>query len=257
MIKIYRKHHIFLENIEYNNESMRRYLFNTYGPKCCYCETSLAYFEVEHFYPKGDSKRNSKNPKKLNALGRPLKLTLYETSKILKRIVRSKKKFDSFSDEQENLHLACKRCNLNKGTFCGYSLSPNFYFDKSEWKEISQEYLDSKIRYIFAEVECHPVYLPFVEKLQLNGNGHIGKALLRRRILYLNETLHLLDLCIDLNNAKQHTFFFELFKIVAYRFNKSAPFASMIINNLGKAFFTLFGYFNDIEKKEIAHIVSQ
>ncbi len=251
MIKNPRKYHKFLKNIKYNDDSMKQYLFNSYGSKCCYCESPLAYFEIEHFYPKGDSKTKSKNSNKNGQF-----LSIYEISSILKRLIKNKKKYELFENDQRNLHLSCKRCNLYKGMFRGYALSPDFYYDKDKWKVVSQKYLDSRLYYNYAEVRTNYIYIPFIEKLQLNGKNKIGTALLRRRILYLAETLKLLDLCVDLKKENSKSFF-SLFKIVTIRFCEKSAYTSMIVNNLGKAFLSIFYTLKLEEKKEILNILGE
>jgi hypothetical protein len=246
MIKIPRKHHKYLEGLKYNDDSMKHYLFNTYGSKCCYCEASLAYFEIDHFYPKGSDYSKKRDPN----TGKLCRYSLFELRKLLKKIIYTKKRYDAFENEQENLHLSCKRCNHNKSSFSSYALSPNYYFSKKSWKQISQQYLDSRFWYNYAEAKANIIYEPFIKQLKLNGSKKIEKALLQRRILYLAETLDLLNICVDLYNSKSSSFF-DLFKIVACRFKKDAPFTTMIVNNLGIAFLRLL---RKLSKQEIVEI---
>lgn len=207
----------------YKNDKVRIHLTLCYGLKCCYCEapiTSTAYFHVDHFYPQKTST-----------------LPIQFVGKVgfnYKNIV----------NDIKNFHLACARCNILKSNFTGCALSPNFFHDGTSWQKSSASYISKNIWYKGALVQCSQKYWNFCNQLKLNGNTvsenrglHSSSLLDRAR--YLEETRSVLEVVCNLCVRKEYEDARMLLGLISTRFLSRAPYSSMIVANLGRAFLKL------------------
>lgn len=212
--------------VSYNGNPSRRHLFQAYGRKCCYCESPITNFEVDHFWPQ--EKPNLK-------------------FKFLKNL---KIDYSEIVDDVRNWHLACSRCNKNKSNFFGRMLSPNYFFSirKNDWVKVSESFIKKIIWYDGAYAHYSRRYRKFFDKLELNGketlvntdisraNAATYSAILQWRIEYLEETKQLILLLAEITVNKVFSDVSALQGIVNKRFMKDAPFSSMIRRNCIKAY---------------------
>ena len=203
----------------YKDAKVRKHLVLCYRLKCCYCEANIpstAYFHVEHFYPKG-------------------------ASSLPAQFVGKQSLYDVVVNDIRNYHVACARCNILKSDFVGEALSPNFYHDGTQWKKTNDNYIKANIWYKGARVECSQRYVAFRDKLKMNGkteNEKIGlhSSSLLDRTLYLEETKRLLHIVFNLCIKQEYNEAKDLFNVIRNRFSKRAPYARMLVFNLGRSF---------------------
>lgn len=200
-----------LSNVQgksYKSTYVKKHLVQSYGLKCCFCESridSASYWEVEHLYPQKHHK--------------------------------------GLINVTENLHLACKRCNMHKKTFNGDCLSPNYYLNSSTgaWMLSNDKFITSNLWYEGDEVKTSTTYMQFANALRLNGSNSteiqgLHLALRQNRKKYLDETTSLLQVCLSLYGKSMFQDCLALLRVVSVRFCDNAVYSSMIIRNLGKGY---------------------
>lgn len=137
--------------------------------------------------------------------------------------------------------MSCKRCNLNKKDFVGLSISPNYYYNGTQWKESTDSFIKKNIRYKGAKVCDNAIYQPFIDKLHLNSktigeeNG-LHSSLLLERTRYLNETGLILNVCKSLCRKQDYKNAKTIFNFLRPRFRSKAHFSRMIVTNYGNAY---------------------
>ena len=98
-----------------SDQNVRDNLRTIYMGCCAYCESTFeegAYFQIDHFYPK------------------------------------HLEKYRRFSKDVRNLHYACQRCNNLKGAKCHDIISPNWYFNGTQWELTTSEGIYNEIYYV-------------------------------------------------------------------------------------------------------------
>ncbi len=234
------------EGMKYDDDYVREYLYYLYGFRCCYCDSAVSYFEIDHFYPQKPSSTKKNN-----------------------------------IDEIENWHLSCKRCNKYKSNYGKYSkmLSPDYYDDglSPDWSLTNQKKLDECTKYEGPYFRCNDEYEEFfLTRLKFNGTKRLDRSLLLLRVLYLMDLMKIMKTCCDhmKQYKKRNTLLFVLFRpykrlilehkesslnlmiLIAGKFKKNACFSSMIVNTLGKAFIDMLKEFDDYERNRILKVFS-
>lgn len=205
------------KNAFHEDASIREYLLQRYGQKCCYCENEInasSVAEVDHFYPQKIKK----------GVENPLHDIVYDI---------------------RNFHISCHRCNHNKGMYHNQALSPNYFFKGTSWCLSSKDFIEKNITYLGPVLYAGQDFKEFFNRLKINGHNFSPKkgtckSLLYDRAKYLYETQTLLDTCVQLiqiNNKSPQLK--NLFRLVSQRFEKDAKYSTMIIQNLGKFFLKL------------------
>lgn len=100
----------------YNSDpKVRDHLRTIYHGCCAYCESKFeegAYFQIDHFYPKGN------------------------------------KQYKPYEKEIRNLHYSCQRCNNLKGDSCKRIMSPNWFLSGNDWKLTKKDKIEREIYYV-------------------------------------------------------------------------------------------------------------
>lgn len=206
---------------EYNIEPVKSALRQIYYGCCAYCEGKVepvAYFEIEHFYPKG--------------------------------------KYLQWRTNFHNLHFSCPRCNRLKGEKENNTiLSPNYYYENEEWVTHPTE-IDSCLHYtgylLFPNADdTSKKGEGTIEMFKLNDRPFLVWDRLRRYI----EVYNLLKIIYDVlkleKNVVKHldkpiAILFQ--QVVSYT-NPDTAYSTMIIQNFGDEIKKLLSIWNVYRKE--------
>ena len=208
----------------YNIDAVKRALCHIYSGCCAYCEgevESVAYFEIEHFYPK--------------------------------------EKFPQWRKDFHNLHFACPRCNRLKGQSIKEILSPNYYNHNGAWEAHPDE-IDSCLRYVGHMLFINPDADESLQKrgnntiqlFQLNKRP----SLTMERIRKYAEAYSLVEVIYDIlrrtrdkDSKQMDRVLHRLFRQLINYTEPNSAYSTMIIQNFGDEICKLLEIWKCIQRK--------
>lgn len=201
---------------KYNIDAVKNSLRKIYHGCCAYCEGKVepvAYFEIEHFYPK------------------------------------DKDKYPQWRLDFHNLHYACPRCNRLKGKKVKKILSPNYYNNDGIWEMYPKE-IDSCMCYVGHKLVVYPNAEPLLQQkgeetvklFQLNDRPSLVMARLRRYTEVYNLLEIIREVLAEMNNInpkKMEGVMSKLFQQLISYTEPGSAYATMIIQNFGTEIYKL------------------
>lgn len=199
---------------KYNIDVVKNSLRKIYHGCCAYCEGKVepvAYFEIEHFYPK--------------------------------------MKYPQWKLDFHNLHYACPRCNRLKGEKVKKILSPNYYNNSGKWEMYPKE-IDHCVRYVGHKLVVYRKADKLLKQkgkstiklFQLNDRPSLVLARLRR----YSEVYNLLEIIYEvleqMNNIvprKMEGALSKLFQQLISYTEPDSAYSTMVIHNFGDEIYKL------------------
>lgn len=218
---------------DYNSDPIvRDEIRKIYNGCCAYCESSFeegAYFQIEHFYPKG------------------------------------LKKYKLLSKDIRNLHYSCQRCNNLKGIKNQEILSPNWFLYNGNWVLTRKEKISQEIYYVGHMLYSRNTSDGSVDRgrntielFNLNNDNikirNNRSFLVESRLRTLNNVYNQLK-CIknllsnyDILPCEINESIEILFNQVIYAVQPNAHYSTMIIQNYGDIIIKLLRIYVQIKK---------
>ena len=224
--KFYEKklNELLKEKKDYKTPEVKEYLEKVYNKICCYCESDFsfsAYPEIEHFYPKN----NSKSPK-----------------------------YSKYKCTIENLHYSCPVCNNKKSINTFWKelewkpfFSPNYILNDKENKFIEPKYnVEDSFKYDLYNIspvwENKVIAENTINLFWLDWSKN-RKSLITKRISVFDKALKIseqIDTILERKRIENCDTLNYLFEELSDMMNDNSPYSTMIKKQFWEIYIKLY-----------------